>query len=111
MCRRTAAFARARRQPPGRFTCQRDKSFRKAPNLVAIVRNWRSFQPWGHYTIVRLLITVALSSCITIIDMSLYCSRSYFLGVEHLFICSPWDSTQASSPLTAIASRASAGIK
>ena len=35
---------------------------------------------------------------------------AYFLGVERIFICSPYDSTQASSPLSSVASRTSAGI-
>ena len=35
---------------------------------------------------------------------------AYFLGVERIFICSPCDSTQASSPLNSVASRTSAGI-
>jgi len=35
---------------------------------------------------------------------------AYFLGVEHIFLCSPYDSTQASSPLNSVASRTSAGI-
>ena len=35
---------------------------------------------------------------------------AYFLGVERIFLCSPHDSDQASSPLNAVASRTSAGI-
>lgn len=35
---------------------------------------------------------------------------AYFLGVEKVFLCSPWDGTQASSPLTAVSSRTSAGV-
>ena len=35
---------------------------------------------------------------------------AYFLGVERIFLCSPHDSEQASSPLNAVASRTSAGI-
>ena len=35
---------------------------------------------------------------------------AYFLGVERIFICSPYDSAQASSPLNSVASRTSAGI-
>lgn len=35
---------------------------------------------------------------------------AYFLGVERIFLCSPHDSYQASSPLNAVASRTSAGV-
>ena len=35
---------------------------------------------------------------------------AYFLGVEHIFLCSPYDSAHSSSPLTSTASRTSAGI-
>ena len=35
---------------------------------------------------------------------------AYFLGVEQIFLCSPYDSAQSSSPLTSVTSRTSAGI-
>jgi 21S rRNA (GM2251-2'-O)-methyltransferase len=34
---------------------------------------------------------------------------AYFLGVDRVFTCSPWDCAQSSAPLTPVASRASAG--
>ena len=34
---------------------------------------------------------------------------AYFLGVERIFTCSPYDCSQSSSPLSPVASRASAG--
>lgn len=35
---------------------------------------------------------------------------AYFMGVEKVFLCSPWDGLQASSPLTGVSSRTSAGV-
>ncbi len=43
-------------------------------------------------------------------NMGAIIRSAYFLGVDRLFVCSPWDGKQSSAPLNASTSRCSSGV-